>query len=495
MTVPNNFITSQVKVADTREETLMGRKHLVVPVVALVEMVLESSTSDAPELALAEEFGANPLAWNGRPIVVNHPELNGEKVSASLTDVVDKEKIGEIYNTVVDDKKLKLEAWIDLERAESLGGVISDTVAKLQSGEEIIEVSTGLFSNIEKKAGKFNEKDYKGVWRNVVPDHLAILSEATGACSIEDGCGAPRANTAAASCACPVHDDPAAAKSLFAKVKDKWNIFRIAGTGMTNEAKRNFLSTAIREKLGTRYVWLMAVYEDTVVFETDDGLFELAYSMSDDIVTFSEDEPTAVVAQVDFVPPLTVNDDGSITMDKAKFIDKLVANEGNKFEESDKEWLNKLDEGSLAKFESLAEAAPEPTPTPTPTPAPAAVPADGAPVKPDTDEAVPITLEKYIEDAPAEVGAVLSEGIRLQEEKRSSLIASVIANEKNVFTEDELKVMATPALEGMAKLAGSEDYSGRGAPRTQTTDPNAPPPMPKVFEARKPDAGTTAAVA
>ena len=73
----------------------------------------------------------------------------------------------------------------------------------------------------------------------------------------------------------------AAAKSLFAKVKDKWNIFRIAGTGMTNEAKRSFLSTAIREKLGTRWVWLMAVYEDTVVFETDEGLFELAYSMSD----------------------------------------------------------------------------------------------------------------------------------------------------------------------------------------------------------------------
>ena len=60
------------------------------------------------------------------------------------------------------------------------------------------------------------------------------------------------------------------------------------------------------------------------------------------------------------------------------------------------------------------------------------------------------------------------------------------------FTEDELKAMATPALEGMAKLAGNEDYSGRGAPRTQTTDPNAPPPMPKVFEARKPAAQAAA---
>ena len=470
MKKPNNFITSQVKIADTREETLMGRKHLVVPVVALVEMVLQSSSSDEPELALAEEFGANPLAWNGRPIVVNHPELNGEKVSASLTDVVDKEKIGEIYNTVLDDKKLKLEAWIDLERAESLGGVISETVEKLQDGEEIIEVSTGLFSNVEAKGGKFNGEDYGGIWRNIVPDHLAILSEATGACSIEDGCGAPRTNVAAASCACPVQDDSAAAKSLFSKVRDKWNIFRIAGTGMTNEAKRNFLSTAIREKLGTRWVWLMAVYEDTVVFETDDGLFELSYSMSDSTVTFSEDEPTPVVAQVDFVPPLTVNEEGNLVMDKDAFIDKLIANDGNEFKEEDKEWLKNLEEGHLKKFAPLEEADPTPGADPEPNAGPG-------------EEPVPITLEQYIADAPAEVGLVLSEGIRLQQEKRSTLVAGVIANEKNSFTKEQLENMDTTTLENLSKLAGVEDYSGRGAPRAQVSNPDAPPPMPKVFPA------------
>ena len=473
---PNNFITSQIKVADTREETLMGRNHLVVPVVALVEMVLQSSTSENPELALAEEFGANPLSWNGRPIVVNHPEIDGEKVSASLPEVVDKEKIGEIYNTILDGKKLKLEAWIDLERAENLGGTIYETVKKLQEGEEVVEVSTGLFSNVEEKAGQFNEEDYQGIWRNIVPDHLAILSEATGACSIEDGCGAPRANVAAAPCPCPPQDD--ANKSLFAKVKDKWNMFRIAGTGMTNEAKRNFLSTAIREKLGSRWVWLMAVYEDTVVFETDDGLFELAYSMSDSEVTFSDDEPTPVVAQVDFVPPLTVNEEGHLTMDKDTFIDKLIANENNEFKEEDKEWLKELKEGHLTKFAPLAEAVASEPGTPEPNAS-----------EPSTPE--PVTLEKYIADAPAEVSAVLSEGIRLQEEKRSTLVAGIIANDKNSFTEDQLKAMGTPALESMAKLAGVDDYSGRGAPRTQVSNPDSPPPMPMVFPAPSPT--TTAA--
>ena len=190
----------------------------------------------------------------------------------------------------------------------------------------------------------------------------------------------PRANAAAEPCPCP--DD--ASKSLFAKVKDKWNMFRIAGTGMTNEAKRNFLSTAIREKLGTRWVWLMAVYEDTVVFETDDGLFELSYSMSDSTVTFSDDEPTPVVAQVDFVPPLTVNEEGNLAMDKDTFIDKLIANEKNEFKEEDKEWLKDLEEGHLAKFAPLAEAEAVSDPEPVV-------------VEPTVEE--PITLEKYIEDA------------------------------------------------------------------------------------------------
>lgn len=484
MKKPNNFITSQVKVADTREETLMGRNHLVVPVVALTEMVLQSSTSETPELALAEEFGANPLAWNGRPIVVNHPEVNGEKVSASLPDVVDKEKIGEIYNTVLDDKKLKLEAWIDLERADSLGGVISETVTKLQDGEEIIEVSTGLFSNVEEKAGKFNGEEYEGIWRNIVPDHLAILSEATGACSIGDGCGAPRANAAPASCSCRGQGDGAAAKSLFSKVRDKFNMFRIAGTGMTNEAKRNFLATAIREKLGSNWVWLMAVYDDTVVFETDNGLFELAYSMSDTEVTFSDDEPTPVVAQVDFVPPLTVNDDGSVIMDKDKFIDKLIANENNEFEDKDKEWLGELNEDHLKKFESLADAEKPADADGDGDKAKSGDPDDGGDDADPEGDAEPLTLQEYIAAAPAEVGSVLSEGVRLQEEKRSTLVAGIIANEKNGFTEDQLKAMETSSLENLAKLAGNDDYSGRGAPRSDTPNPNAPPPMPKVFEAK-----------
>ena len=55
---------------------------------------------------------------------------------------------------------------------------------------EMMEVSTGLFSEIEPKPGVFKGRHYKGVVRNLRPDHLAILPDSIGACSIADGAGA-----------------------------------------------------------------------------------------------------------------------------------------------------------------------------------------------------------------------------------------------------------------------------------------------------------------
>ena len=51
------------------------KKHLIVPVVMIVEGVLHGSRG--PLLHLAEEFGKFPEVWNGIPVVINHPQKNG----------------------------------------------------------------------------------------------------------------------------------------------------------------------------------------------------------------------------------------------------------------------------------------------------------------------------------------------------------------------------------------------------------------------------------
>jgi len=197
-------VQASADVGSSRTETLLGREYLVVPVVALVEGVLQGMNADNPELALAEEFGRFASGWDGRPLVMNHPEVNGTPVSANNPDVLESYQIGFIFNTRVEDSKLLTEAWIDTDRVNTLGGDAVDVLEDIQNDVEV-EVSTGLFTQVEQKSGKFNSKSYAGIWRNIVPDHLAILSRGKiGACSVADGCGinhnaasdAPRTNAA-----------------------------------------------------------------------------------------------------------------------------------------------------------------------------------------------------------------------------------------------------------------------------------------------------------
>jgi len=174
---------------DTR--VLNGRNYLVVPVVALVEGVRHSGSSEHPELVLAEAFGKWPQTWDGRPVVVDHPQAaDGSFLSASDPEVLENYQLGYIMNSQVQDGKLIVEAWIDLGHVSSSeSDDITNMWERLDAGETI-EVSVGAIVYTDpSKEGKYEGKQYKGVWDIVIPDHLAILATETGACSVADGCG------------------------------------------------------------------------------------------------------------------------------------------------------------------------------------------------------------------------------------------------------------------------------------------------------------------
>ena len=168
-----------------RRETLHGREHLVAPLTMIVPGVLEGSKGAL--LYLAEEIGKNPSVWNHVPITLGHPTLNGQNVSAREPDVLDRQAIGLILRTTVSNGKLVAEGWFDVERLMRLDNRILEA---LTSGRKI-ELSTGLFVDSEKaeEGASFHEKPYQFIARNYRPDHLAILPDQVGACSIRDGCG------------------------------------------------------------------------------------------------------------------------------------------------------------------------------------------------------------------------------------------------------------------------------------------------------------------
>lgn len=175
--------------------SLHGRDHMVVPVVGLVEGVFHASNIPWPELM---PFGAmleSVPMWNGRPVLVNHPERDGFLVSANDPDVHDREVFGTIFNAhITESGKLGFDAWLDLEKAERIGERATEMLARLRRGENV-EISTGFGARVMPIQAQFDQKDFFGIIKEIEPDHLALLtSELKGAFSWETGAGAPRVN-------------------------------------------------------------------------------------------------------------------------------------------------------------------------------------------------------------------------------------------------------------------------------------------------------------
>jgi len=176
-------ITLNFKPAQIRHDKMNGRPHLVVPCVMMTEGV--HAGSEGPLLYTKEEMEANTHLWNNKPVVVYHPVRNGAPVSACDPDIIDRYGVGVLMNTRWEKDGLRTECWLEEERME----LVDDRVLEALNSEEMMEVSTGLFMDVEATEGEWKGEKYKGIALHHRPDHLAILPDLTGACSVEDGAG------------------------------------------------------------------------------------------------------------------------------------------------------------------------------------------------------------------------------------------------------------------------------------------------------------------
>jgi hypothetical protein len=175
-------VTMNIVGARLRYEMLGGRQYLVVPAVMLTSGV--HAGSQGPLLYEPTELAKNPMAWNHKPVVLYHPTMNGEGISACDPEVIDRQGIGLMFNSS-NDGRLKTEVWLDETKANKVDNRVVDS---LKAGK-MVEISTGLHHDLDAKTGTWNGKEYTGIVRNIQPDHLAVLPDQLGACSIADGGG------------------------------------------------------------------------------------------------------------------------------------------------------------------------------------------------------------------------------------------------------------------------------------------------------------------
>jgi hypothetical protein len=167
-----------------REERRDGKNYLIAPVSMLVPGVLRGS--DGSLLYPSGEIARTVDSWKGVPIVVNHPtDRFGNAVSAQAPGVLDRFGVGFVSRTNFKNGKLVGEGWFDIEKTRRIDYRIENAI---RTGKPM-ELSTGLFTKKRPSAGTFNGRDYTHIATNYRPDHLAILPDKRGACSLDDGCG------------------------------------------------------------------------------------------------------------------------------------------------------------------------------------------------------------------------------------------------------------------------------------------------------------------
>lgn len=168
-----------------RHQMHEGKQHIILPVTMMVEGVHHGSQGAIYHSI--DELGKIPASWNGIPIVINHPQRDGNFVSANSPDIIDSSvTVGRVYNTNVQGNRLRAEAWLVEEKLIEHASDVFDAI----NNNTPVEVSVGVFTeNQPVENGNWNSETYTHAAHNHRPDHLALLPGGVGACSINDGCG------------------------------------------------------------------------------------------------------------------------------------------------------------------------------------------------------------------------------------------------------------------------------------------------------------------
>ena len=437
-------------ITNIRTASLYGQECTVIPCVALVEGVLWAANGPAPELALASEFGRFAAGWNGQPVVYDHPKVDGIPVAANSPEILENNSFGQLFNTKLDGKKLRTEIWINNARVTSMSEDAQEVIADLQTPDNVVEVSTGLFTMSEDSPGIYDGTPYTRVWRNVVPDHLAILPKGIkGACSIEHGCGAPVTNSM----------QPAMRAAELNTTTPVLTTDTVTITTSASSEPECECPDVTPEEKGM----LMKFLEFTRILTSPDST--------------NVDGSTSPIVSTEPV----VNESTTIQENvmNEELVNDLITNEGTQFSEDEREWLSSLDEDQLKKLSPVVNS--EPT---TPPPAVAEPEAPAAPVsEPVVTNASPITTDAYIADAPEEIRQVLNSGLKMHRDRKDALIEGLTANARCKFTAEQLQAKDIEELENITALASDISFEGQATTLSVNTaaDEDAPPPAPEIF--------------
>lgn len=157
-----------------------------------------------------------------------------------------------------------------------------------------------------------------------------------------------------------------------------------------------------------------------------------------------------------------------------EYVNAIVANKDSGFVEEDREFLTKKGEEWLkARVDGLKPVQNADPPKKEEKPAP-----------PMIEPKKAVTLNEYIEQAPAEVRELLGESLTALQTEKETLVKTITANKMNTFGADWLKTLPMQQLRGMAQLSGHKqqhqpvaNFAGAGVVTNGAADEYVEPPL------------------
>jgi hypothetical protein len=436
-----------------RNDTMEGKDYLVAPMVMMVEGVLNGT--NGPLYYPEEELMKTPGVWNHKPVVVYHPQSG----SACDPGILTNRKIGVIMNTIFEDGKLKAEAWLDPERMD----LVDDRISAAIQNKSVMELSTGLYTDNEEVPGEFNGTQYDAIARNYRPDHLALLPDQIGACSVKDGAGFLRLNQAMDEISIidisTMADDD---KKYIVRVLNK-RAAEIIANQMSHSNIRGLLSSMLRSG-GNDSLWIDEVFDTFIIYEDETGkLYKQTYVIEDNPISATFVGEREEVVRVTEFRTLTGQVVGNvkrkeIIMNKTEMIDALITNKSTQWVEEDRETLNGMTENALEKM-SPVENKEEPTKVAVAANKGAEAVAEKTEVVAEKVENKATTPEEYIALAPEGMQDVLRSGLTAHNKAKAQLVDVITANEKNTFSKEALLNKELDELQSLASLAANTEES------------------------------------
>lgn len=498
----------------------MGRTCRVFPAVLVREKVLNNNLGRS--FLPAAEIEESVAAWNNIPVVIRHPTLGGQPVTARSPEVLNARGTGYIFDAGWDDDRRALtgEVWIVMEAAASVPD--ADQVVNRVTRGEPGELSTGFGVHIEATSGTWKGQEFDIILRDIEPDHLALLVEEVGACSVDDGCGL------GVNCNCaeehsmddPQPQDPAvlvtereeqdppadppeedvtnaspegageeeaagedASTGPLAQMA-RWFHRKMFGTqaeeaaeNESDEDRRELLWQAVQDTFGGLdvFTWIEAVFseEGLVVFgretPTDNtGFFRSTFEIEDGAVTLGD---AVEVRRVTSFEPVAQNaaaghstsEEEENHMNRDQLIARLAEASPLTAEQ-----LGALEDAQLA---SLQEKYPEEEEGATPPTS------DGAEEEDQAENQTEVinrllseveALRKQQEEDRTELAqlrSVTQPAVEEQEREHERLVRTLAGNERCPFEEEELKAKDLAELRKLDRMARPTSYAGRGGPK------------------------------